>query len=199
MTDKISEIFELIRNGKGFPANLRLYLVSENQQLFINKGNVHRAFYSNVSATHLAEKREPIIEIFSRFEFVIDEIIRLHVIGFRSTKEKNLLDLMDVLGAMRKVEFLYKWKLIPNNLKNSLKELFKVRNGVAHDIGLYSVLYKKAPVFKLVDKTNFNNFKTDLEKAWKKLQDIYINEEKKIDWDLFITELRAFQNSISQK
>jgi len=192
----LDKIWKLVMNGKGLPSDLRLYLITGNNQIYINKGHAMRVFSSEIT-DKLTEKRERILEPFTKIEFIIDELIRLHIIGFRSTKEKDFLNLIDFLGTSRKIGLLYKWEIFSKNLKNLLDDLIKVRNGVAHDISLAEVEYKKEPVFKLVDKENFETFKKDLKSAWSELTKTYVKEEEKIDWDQLITELEAYQRSLS--
>jgi len=192
----LDKIWKLVMNGKGLPSDLRLYLITGNNQIYINKGHAMRVFSSEITE-NLTEKREKILEPFTKIEFIIDELLRLHIIGFRSTKEKDFLNLIDFLGASRKISLLYKWEIFSKNLKNLLDGLIKVRNGVAHDISLAEVEYKNEPIFKLVDKENFKTFKKDLKSAWSELTKTYMNEEEKIDWDQLITELEAYQRNLS--
>jgi len=196
--DAILEIWKLIMNHKGLPSDMRLYIVTKNEQLYVNKGFAEKAYYSNITSK-VRQKRDTILEPFTKIEFILDELIRLYIVGFESRKQNEFLNLLDAIGSRRKIELLYKWKIITNNLKKRLENLFQVRNGVAHDLSMYEVRYQKKPLFHTLSQANYNKFLKDLEKTWNDLVKTYLKAEKKINWTKLIEKIKRYQYNQTKK
>jgi len=185
---------DFIKSGKRLPSYFRILFIVGQNQMYMTANSANIVFSTNISES-LTEHRERILEPFTRIEFLVDELIRIHLIGINSPKDKEINQILDGIGIARKFQYLYQWKIISNNHNKRLQNLIKVRNGVAHDVSLSNVLYKKKKIFQLGDKSNFNNFKTELENAWKELIEVYRKVQNSLDWDLFIDQILAQQKT----
>ena len=85
MEDPISKLEKVIfKKPLVFPEKLRLFLVLENQYLYINKGSARMGLTDKKIGmfSHLRLERGSILEAFSYLEFLITELIRLKIVGF---------------------------------------------------------------------------------------------------------------------
>ena len=64
----------------------------------------------------------------------------------------------------------------------NMSRLFEVRNAVIHCISLDEVNYFPKNKISLSDVSSFNKFVDDFQDAWKKLLEIYVKEQKELDW-----------------
>ena len=64
-----------------------------------------------------------------------------------------------------------------------MSRLFQVRNDVIHCILLDEVIYNPKKSYSLAKKAGFQLFKKDMTNAWKKLVQIYLLEQNKIEWN----------------
>ena len=171
-----AEIFQELKTAvtsqTGLPPNFRVLFLVGNTQMYVTQYSAMTAFGSSIS-DHLTKKRDRIIEVFTRIEFLVDELMRIHLIGINSPKDKEINDILDGMAIGRKLQFLKKWKLLSKDLQERLKDLIAVRNGVAHDVSLHNVFYKEKRIFAVIDNTFFNQFKEDLESTWNELLEVY--------------------------
>jgi len=193
-----AEIFKeferLTLNGIGFPQDFRILFLVGNSAKYITQHSAMTAFDDNISHM-LPKKREKIIEVFSRIEFLVDELIKIHVIGINHHRETEFYSLYDRMGIGTKVKLLNGWKVIDGQFRSMLQNLISVRNSVAHDVSLHETTYNNEHIFTAIDHTEFDNFRADLQNAWALLREIYREKQEKEDWDLLLTEIDAWQIS----
>lgn len=185
MKEKINELGKLILSGK-FPANLRLFLITDTEYLRIYKGKVEMNHFPFGFVKGLKLDRGNILDFFSKVEFFINEIIQLKLLGFNSDKYGMLDDVLENVDLFSRIKILNDWKIIDDKLKNKFNETKKVRNGFAHLWSESEIEYQGKPI-----KETFPKFKSDMEEIWTQLLKIYSVEQKKIDIDKLLTEIKA--------
>jgi len=178
----------------GFPQDFHILFLVGNSAKYITQHSALTAFEDNI-AVPLPRKREKIIEVFSRVEFLVDELIKIHVIGINHPKESDFYSLYDKMGIGSKIRLLNEWGLIDGVFRASLQNLISVRNSVAHDVSLHETTYNGEHIFTARDGTQFNNFRADLQNAWATLREIYREKQDQEDWDLLIDQIDSWQLS----
>ena len=181
---KISEIIKLVK--KSIPKDIRLYLISKNTHYFINDGKVNSGF-SNLK---LVPTRISLIDAFSKIEFLFDELIRLKIVGYDNSKSSfELLYLLNLIPINRKIRTFLDWKVFDPKFTKQMSRLFEVRNDIIHSVSLKGVYYVPNRKVSLSTTNGFGKFKKDLIQSWKKLIQIYVNEQNNIDFKKLTKDL----------
>jgi len=126
------------------------------------------SFKPDYVLTTVGFDRGEILDVFSKIEFIVNEIITRVILSAGSSG--FLGDLLNSIDLFTKIRLLNDWSIINNQLFGMLVELKKVRNGFAHNWTIRNVNYRNV---NLDNKVGFNKFKKDLNSAWKKLVSIY--------------------------
>lgn len=194
-SDDITRLTNLMFRASVFPATLRLFWVTEKQFIYINEG--HRSFKGHAYdiATTLNEDRGKILDIFAQFEHVIYELVRLKIQGHGHENTRLLLRLIDAAQTNRLLRMLRDNKIIDVELFKHLDNLFKTRNQLAHDFSIHEVEYNSQKLIHTLDHSNFENFKNEINEAWKKLVEVYSIEQEKIDLPTIIKQIEDVQPS----
>lgn len=176
----------LLKN-KNLSNTIRLYLVSKNKHYFINEGKIVPGFDNTIKLT---PSRESILDAFSKMTFLFDEIIRLRLVGyFSNSKSKELLYLLNLIPVNRKIRTFLDWKMFDPEYTRAMSRLFEVRNDAIHCVTLNEVSYNPKTIVSLGKQPGFKKFKNDFQKAWHTLIQIYISEQKKIDFEKLSKDL----------
>jgi len=171
--EKIFQKFEeLTKNQIGFPQDFRILFLVGNSAKYITQHSAMTAFEDNISE-YLPKNRDKIISVFSRIEFLVDELIKIHIIGINHPHEPEFYSIYDRMGISRKIRLLNEWGVIDGNVRSVLQDLISVRNSIAHDVSLHEATYHNEHIFTARDHTEFDNFRADLQNAWKLLREIY--------------------------
>src|SRR6185312_9799782 len=131
-----------------------------------------------------------ILEMFTKVEFLMAEIMRLKILGYEVEKSEMMADLISSVPVNRKISFLKKWNFIDSGLSKTLIALFDVRNGFAHKSSVDEITYKNKPMEKYWNKGTFEEFSRDLSKSWQQLIKLYITEQDKIDFKNLMSIIR---------
>lgn len=175
------------------PNDLRLYLVSEDgREYYVKDGRFRQEFVNDFK--WLTPNRGIILEAFARFEFLIGEIIRFKIIGFETEKNDMIIDLISVVNLNRQISLLADWKIIDSDLKKRLNSLLEVRNGLAHKFFKEEINYKNKELMEFGEDKAFDDFKNDMNEAWRKLVKIYVKEQEKIDFKELGNRLRIIND-----
>lgn len=192
-----SEIFKefdrLAMTQIGFPNDFKALFFVGTSAKYITPHMVVTAFQEDFSS--LTKKREKIIENFSRIEFLVDELIKIHVIGINHHRDAEFYSLYDKMGLGTKVKLLKEWKVLDNTLFSIFQKLIAVRNKVAHDVTLHDAIYNDVRIFSDRDEKEWNNFRADLQNMWGSLREIYRTYQQKEDWDLLLSQIELWQSS----
>ena len=123
--------------------------------------------------------------------FLFDEIIRLRIIGHSNQdNSKELLYLLNLVPINRKIRTFLDWDVFGPEYTRDMSRLFEVRNDIVHCVSLAEVNYTPKNSISLSSVNGFKKFKTDLDKAWENLLNIYVMEQEKIDWTALFEELK---------
>ena len=195
MSNPIRELSRLFFKSKKIPANLRLFVVLENECFYINNGHVSQQSSAYGFFDHLQKDRGKILDAFAKFEFLIDELIRLKVMGYAAYENALVVDLIEKINLNNCISLLKKWRVIDNELGKKLCSLLEVRNQLAHVFSQSETRYKGQILMSYSVKDAFSVFIKDLQDAWKDLTDIYIKEKDQIDFEKIKQDIINFQEN----
>jgi hypothetical protein len=181
----VVDFLKTIEKQKNISSNIRLYIIVKNKHYFINDGKLKNGFDSKCV---IKKNRDSVLSVFSKMTFLFDEIIRLRIIGY-SNQNTELLYLLNLIPVNRKIRTFLDWKVFEPNYTREMSRLFEVRNDTVHCVSLDEVKYNPKNSIALSSNTGFRKFKRDLEDAWKKILQIYLNEQEKIEWSELATKL----------
>lgn len=195
-SSKLRELVNIIQKLDSYPSNIRLFVITDENYIRMYRKKISITNIRNTDifeAKYLKCDRGSILDIFSKIEFLVNEIIILKVLGFKLEGEvydKSLMldDVLDNIDLSSRVKILNKWQLINNNLKELLMQTRKIRNGFAHVWDIDDIDYHKKKI-----KENFPKFKEDISNICSKLLDIYKSLQDKIDFETLINRIKSFK------
>lgn len=176
----LTKIIALAKKQK-LSRNIRLYLVIKNKHYFLIDGILKDGFSSELT---ILQNRDSVLSAFSKMAFIFDEIIRLRIVSHKHDQSSaELLYLLHLIPVNRKIRTFLDWKIFLPDFTQQMSRLFQVRNDVIHCILLDEVIYNPKKSYSLAKKAGFQLFKKDMTNAWKKLVQIYLLEQNKIEWN----------------
>ena len=176
-----SEFIKQIKNNPHLDANIRLYIISKDKHHFIHNGKLTEGFSPQIS---VEKNRDSVLTAFSKMAFLFDEIIRLRIIGASNgTNSNELLYILNLVPVNRKIRTFLDWKVFGPEFTRDMSRLFEVRNDTIHCVSLNEVTYRPDHLVPLSNASGFKIFKKDLQKCWKKLLEVYLKEQEKINWE----------------
>lgn len=159
MKKKLERLYDII---KKIPKEERprLLIISNEQILRCYKGalELHTFIKPHGIVTHIGLNRGQILEIFSKIEFIVNEIIAMHI---NAANNEHIDDLLTNLDLFTKIKLLNQWGIISDSFKEKMICIKEVRNGFAHYWSTGEVRYKNRPI-----EINFSIFKKDLIQTW---------------------------------
>ena len=160
------------------PEDIRLFMVTEKMYVRIYRGKVTWKLLSEEFefVRKLKCGRGEILDLFSKMEFMVNELIQLRVLGANSEEAEKLEDVLAYVDFFSRLRLLKRWGVLENKTVEMVNQTKQVRNGFAHAWGTEEVMYKEKPI-----EENFGRFKQDMEEIWKALVDVYSVEQKKYD------------------
>ena len=174
----MEEVLKILNHVENFPENHRLFLITDKSYI--------RIYYGIITSSWTAEEfyeirslgldRGEILELFSKLEFIVNELIQLKILGANSNKGKSLDEILEYIDFFSRVRLLKKWRIIDNALFQKVLDVKQVRNGFAHAWGKEEVRYKGKKIENI-----FSEFKANMEDIWKNILEIYKEEQEKID------------------
>ena len=183
-----TEFLQLLRK-QDFLDKIRFYFIHKNKHYFINNGHIKSGFPSNIVIT---KNQNTILAIFSKMGFLFDEIIRIRIVGFSNEKNSNeLLYVLNLIPVNRKIRTFLDWKVFSPEYTRDMSRLFEVRNALNHSVSLEGVNYNSNKDVLLSSQAGFKKFKLDFERSWKKLLQIYEEQQKPVylQLDKFLKEM----------
>jgi hypothetical protein len=121
-------------------------------------------------------------------EFIVNELVIFKVVGYDPKRAYLLDDILDKVDFFSRVKLLSDWKIIDGKLYQAIITIKQVRNGLAHYWDESEVLYKGKNL-----KHCFSIFFEDIRNIFKKLINIYMLEQEKIDVDSIISEIQKIR------
>lgn len=171
------------------PKHIRMFVITPTAYVRIYKGKITWGLQEEEFALvrRLKCERGEILDLFSKLEFWVNELIQLRLLGPNSEKSEMLDEILERSDFFSRIKILEKFGIIDHSLVNALNETRQVRNGFAHSWEIHEVYYKEKPI-----ESNFPLFKGDMEKIWAGLVAVYSKEQKKYDVDRIFEEIREF-------
>ena len=171
------EFLQLLRK-QDFLDKVRFYFIHKNKHYFINNGFVKCGFSSNVKIT---KNHDTILSTFSKMGFLFDEVIRMRIVGCSDEKNSDeLLYVLNLIPLNRKIRTFLDWKVFSPEYTRDMSRLFEVRNALNHSVSLDGVNYNSNKKVLLSSQAGFKKFKVDFERSWKKLLQIYEEQQKPV-------------------
>lgn len=187
--DNSIHVIKLVKKQKKIPKNLRLYLISQKDHVFINNGVADDGF-SQPNFKLLKNNRDELLSVFSKMGFLFDELIRFLIIGYEHNEEsKRLLYVLNLIPLNRKIRLFLDWKVFDEEFTRNLSRIFEVRNGLMHSVNM-DVEYRKDKILILSNKNDYEQFKEDLQKAWNRLLQVYTYQFSKMDLEKLISKIK---------
>lgn len=176
---KLRILFDLLRGSRN--KEPRLLIITDKEILRRHNGKMGLLQFikPHGAIKDLCLERGEILEIFSKIEFITNEIIINHINPQEVEKFEEVLNYMDFFI---KVKLLNEWGVINNKLKEKIICVKDVRNGFAHVWSEEEVKYKNKGI-----EENFVNFKQDLLYIWESL--IKLNQDNQPNVDNLIKKL----------
>lgn len=178
-----------VKKSKNISPKIRLYLIDKDKHYFIRDGSIKKGFDSKLT---VSPNRDSVLSAFSKMAFLFDEIIRLRIIGFSNeTNSSELLYLLNLVPINRKIRTFLDWKVFGPEFTREMSRLFEVRNDAVHCISLDEVNYNPKTPVSLSTPSGFKKFQSGMNKSWKNLLKIYVNQQQNIDWDKLEKQLHS--------
>ncbi|QLH06774.1 hypothetical protein [Nitrosopumilus ureiphilus] len=172
---------------KKISPNIRLYVIDKDKHYFLNDGLIKKGFDSKLI---ISKNRDSVLSAFSKMAFLFDEIIRLRIIRYSNQSDSTeLLYLLNLVPINRKIRTFLDWKVFGPEFTRVMSRLFEVRNDTTHCISLDEVRYNPKNKISLASASGFKKFSLDFQKAWTVLLKIYVEQQKKIDWNKLEQEI----------
>jgi hypothetical protein len=193
---KLRELVDIISKADYFPSNIRLFVITDECYIRIYNrkiGVTHIQKTDLFEAKYLKCDRGFILDIFSKIEFLVNEIIIFRVLGFKLEGEiydKSLMldDILENIDLFSRAKILKEWKIISNKLFDLLVKTKQVRNRFAHTWDIDEIDYYGKKI-----KENFPKFKEDISNVCSQLLEIYKSLQDKIDFETLINRIKNFQ------
>jgi len=178
--DKLYKILTNLANGK----KPRLLIITDEQILWCygNHLEKHTFIKPHGIITHLGLERGRILEIFSKIEFIINEL-NFAFIKPEREKSEYFDEILNCLDLFTKIKLLKQWSIIDKKLFGKLMAVKEVRNGMAHNWSSWDIKYRSVPIGQ-----NFFQFRDDLLYVWKEL--VIRNQENQSNIDDLIKQLK---------
>jgi len=160
------------------PKTIRLFMITKNMYVRVYHGQISWKLLSEdfEFIKKMRCERGEILDIFSKMEFMINELIQLNLLGANSKEADKLDEVLIQIDLFSRLKLLKKWKILNNKTVEKINQTKQVRNSFAHAWGVEDVKYKNKPI-----KENFEEFKKDMLEIWEDLERIYSIEQKKYD------------------
>ena len=190
MAQKIDELMPKIFHSGKPTTNFRLFLLGDKKILRIFNGKTTIITFSDELglAENLRCDRGNILDLFSKLEFMVNEIIRLKLLGPISENNFMLDAILENVDFFSRIKLLFDWNIIDKETEEYLMKTKQVRNGLAHKWSESEVNYNGKPI-KLTllqagrpyDGGSFNEFKNDMKIILASLWRAYKTEQKNLD------------------
>ncbi len=113
--------------------------------------------------------------------FLFDEIIRMRIVGYSNEKNSDeLLYALNLIPLNRKIRTFLDWKVFSPEYTRDMSRLFEVRNALNHTVSIDDVNYTPKKEVSLSSQVGFKKFKIDFERSWKKLLQVYAEQQKPV-------------------
>ncbi len=187
----LKEFDTLIQKKKKISKTIRLYYLLQKNHYYIINGVLEKGFGNIDIKNKNKVDRDFLLSVYGKMEFLFDELIRLLLVGYNhDERSRRLLYILSIVPVNRKIRLFLDWKIFDEEFTRSLARLFEVRNGLTHCVSFKEVEYRKKTIMRLSKKQDLKKFLSDLQSAWGTLLKVYSNQQKTIDWNNLISEIK---------
>jgi hypothetical protein len=174
------------RKGIKIPKGLRVFFIGKGNYVRVHQAHVERGTY--VPEFRLGKQldfdRGKILDFFAKLEFLVNELFFLKMIPNDYENGYVLDKLLEKISFLSRVRVLKDIGTISSVMYKRVEKINSVRNEFAHVWGDNEVEYEKRPL-----RDYFEEFKNDAETVWKYMEEIYVKEQEKIDFDNILKQL----------
>lgn len=178
MGAQIEELMRLIHSVRCLPGE-PLFFINPREYVRVYEGHIStsRSIEDWWSIRNLRCERGPILDLFSKLEFLVNMLIKIKICGDTPDRSRGLMldELLVNTDLFSRIKLLEKWGIIDKKLSELLMQTKGVRNGLAHAWSESEVQYKGEKL-----ETNFSVFKKDFETIWHTLSGTYATEQERI-------------------
>lgn len=154
--------------GAKIPDDIELFLADEKNYVYIRNGKLNGESSKYGLMTEIKQERGSILDAMAKFEFVISEMIRIKISGFKPTDVAKAVNRRLSFG--QRVDILLNLKILDKSIADKLFTIFHVRNSLAHGFFASNTMWDNKPIF---ENSNFENFKGSLQNTWNELINKY--------------------------
>lgn len=157
-----------------FQSGIKLFLISKRHILKADQGRIESITTADnfFSIRNLSQERGPVLDIFSKMEYIINQLLTVQILGFFSNKADDLEKVLTYVNLSTKIKILYSWDIVGK--KRLFERLTSLRNRFAHSWSIVGIIYKGAPLIDV-----FMDFLEDMVLAWTELFNAYERLEDK--------------------
>lgn len=191
MNKLISEFDKLIKSKKVIPKQIRLYYILKNNHYLVRNGEIKKGFSSPNISKKSDVNRDLLLSIYSKMEFIFDELIRISVLDYADNEQsERLYYILSLVPVNRKIRLFLDWKIFGPETARKFSRLFEVRNSLVHSIEPSETKYRLKTNLSLKDKSAKKRYQKDLQSGWNTLCKIYQACQNQINWRILIKEIK---------
>jgi hypothetical protein len=175
--EQFDGIEELIEKNKDNLSNVRLLMITPKRWLRLYKGNISRSPHDIDELFSQLQQidRGSILDMCSKMEFLVNEMIQTLVIGYDLERSYKLDAILENIPFVTRLRMLKEWGLFhgyDDKVFYKIKNVMDVRNRLAHRWSPTEAEYRNKSLSE-----NFRMFKDDLKESINTLIDIYGREQ----------------------
>ena len=179
---------------KKFPKDIRIFLPSETNFIYVNNGHATQSMSIYGIMSNIKGDRGSVLDALVKFEFMIFEMLRFSVIGFEPTP--MVLEVVKALSPKQRINVLTSKKILKKEIGKKLHRIVDLRNQIAHKFQASESIWNEKPLF---DRNNFHEFQKELQKTWNELIEEYNKMISKSDVKGIIKKIDEYDSKLKKK
>ena len=186
LLQRLHRLKDAILNSSISAKNVHFFYIDENISYYIKNDffRMEGAAKEYYDIENLKFDRGEILSLFSKLEFLVNEILRLHFFGLSSKDDFDKL--LEYIDLSRRVKTLSDLKIITSSISKKMGNTSYVRNQIAHVWNLNGIKYLEK---RLQDEENMLRFKADMEEIFKAMIEAYHSQLIKNNFESYIDKL----------
>lgn len=183
LLEKFHQLQSLIIDGEERPTDQHILYIDEKLIYYFKDGVIHgesstKEYYG---IRTLKAERGQILELFSKFEFLVNEVIKVHFFGLGNQSDFD--QLLSYVDLSNQIKILKQIGLINRSMQDKITALISVRNQFAHVWKTNEVKFIKVAI---TEQENFKKFKEHLEKVFDHIIGKYRKQLLENDFESFL-------------
>jgi hypothetical protein len=176
--EQFDGIEKLIEKNRDNLSNVRLLMITSKRWLRLYKGDISRSSQNTDELFSQLQQidRGTILDICSKMEFLVNEMIQTMVIGYNLSRSYKLDTILENVPFATRLYLLKEWGLFQGydeGVFYKIKNVMNVRNKLAHQWSPTETEYKNKSLSE-----NFLKFKHDLKDSFNVFINIYGKEPR---------------------